>query len=500
MLDERGVTGRIGVVGSGRSFYVLSLFILNIGLARSMGAEVFGAFQQVFMFSAFFMLLTLGVPETMYFFLPRLTREERPGFIGQTILFMVGNGLFLGLVLWFGAFFFAGIQKNPAIAGHLRIFGIYGAFYVASAFADPIFIIFQRVRFLFLLSFLHGLFFIALTVWEYFSRIPAESLFTAMAVFSALKFALALALVRRMRPQIGNISLFGGKRTMLLQVSFALPVALSNAVDILSAWLDKFVVSIWLGKEALGIFYVGAIEIPFVAVFLSSVYSVISPVLNSLHHQKDFMGFMDLVRKSFTFTAKWIWPLWGYLFVFADRLIPFVFGGGYEASVTPFRIYLLLMPLRIALYGVIALALGKPRAVLWTALGALLLNFFLNVILVTRIGMAGPAIATVASSYLHVAALLWIIMRTTGAKIASLVPFRELFLIGSTTALAAAASFAATSAGVFETDLLVIVFSALIFMAIYLFAGKRAGFIRLLRPSDILEGGYRGRKAGDCTD
>ncbi|MHB9029684.1 MAG: oligosaccharide flippase family protein, partial [Candidatus Latescibacterota bacterium] len=284
------------------------------------------------------------------------------------------------------------------------------------------------------------------------------------------------------------------------QMSFAIPVALSNSIDILSTWLDKFVVSIYLGKEALGVFYVGAIEIPFVAVLLSSVYSVTSPVLNSLHHRGDFAGFTDLVRKTFTFTAKWIWPLWLYLFVFADRLIPLVFGDGYAASVVPFRIYLLLMPLRIALYGAIVLALGKPRTVLWTALGALLLNFILNIILVTRLGMAGPAIATVVSSYIHVAALLWIIMRSTGAKMRALVPFRGLIEIGSAAGLAAVVAFAITTAGIFESDLQVIALSAPVFITIYLYTGKRAGFIRLLTPDDILEGRYRGRKAGNSQD
>jgi len=265
MGDTSGMGGNIGVVGSGRSFYVLSLFVLNIGLARSMGAESFGSFQQVFMFSALFAVLTLGVPETMYFFLPRLTAEERPGFLGQTILFLWASGCSLFLVFLLGATFLAGIQGNHSIVSNLRAFGVYGGFMVASAFADPIFIIFQRVRYLFSLSVLHGLFFIGMTVWQYASGATAAALFTAMAAFAAIKFMLALLLVYRMRPLIGDIRYVGVKRMLFLQLSFSLPIALSTTVDIVSTWLDKFVVSIYLGKEALGIFYVGAMEIPFVA-------------------------------------------------------------------------------------------------------------------------------------------------------------------------------------------------------------------------------------------
>jgi O-antigen/teichoic acid export membrane protein len=495
MGDTSGMGGNIGVVGSGRSFYVLSLFVLNIGLARSMGTESFGSFQQVFMFSALFAVLTLGVPETMYFFLPRLTAEERPGFLGQTILFLWASGCSLFLVFLLGATFLAGVQGNHSIVSNLRTFGVYGGFMVASAFADPIFIIFQRVRYLFSLSVLHGLFFIGMTVWHYASGATAAALFTAMAAFAAFKFMLALLLVYRMRPLIGGIRYFGAKRMLLLQLSFSLPIALSTTVDIVSTWLDKFVVSVYLGKEALGIFYVGAMEIPFVAVLLTSIYSVASPVLNAHHHRKDTAGFADLVRKTLLFTAKMIWPLWIYLLVFADRLIPLVFGAGYEASVLPFRIYLLMMPLRIALYGVIVLALGKPRIVLWSAAGALLLNFTLNIILVVRMGIAGPAVATVISSYAHVAVLLWIIMREIRVKISTLVPFRGLFAIGATAGFAALAGFVAAAAGMLD-DAQTVVTSAVIFTGMYLFLGTRMGFIRLLSLSDILKGRYGGRTDG----
>ena len=84
MIDDKSFGGKVGVVGSGKSIYVISLFLLNVGFARSMGTEQYGSFLQVFMFTALFMILSMGIPETMYFFLPRLTDEERPRFLGQT--------------------------------------------------------------------------------------------------------------------------------------------------------------------------------------------------------------------------------------------------------------------------------------------------------------------------------------------------------------------------------------------------------------------------------
>ncbi len=252
MSDLAGMTGRIGVVGSGRGFYVLSLFVLNIGLAVRWarrnsvvpaGFHVRGAVHGAH----------ARHPETLYFFLPRLTEEERPGFLGRTLLFLAASGVALFLFFLFSAPFFAGLQGNSGIIRSLRLFGVYGGFMVAAAFADPIFIIFKRVRYLFAVSMLHGLFFMGITAWRYWWTPGADALFVSMAVFSGLKCALALFLVIRMKPLTGGIDLFGGRRMLLLQLSFSIPVALSTTVDIISTWLDKFVVSFYLGKDALGV-------------------------------------------------------------------------------------------------------------------------------------------------------------------------------------------------------------------------------------------------------
>ena len=260
MIDKKDFGGTVGVIGSGRGIYVASLFILNIGLARSLGTEGFGSFQQIFIFSVFFMIFSIGIPETMYFFLPRLNDEERSEFISQTLYLLTVSGIFVALFLWFGASVFAKIQKNPSLEQSLKIFGIYGAFIVASSFSDPVFIIFKRVKYLFILSALHGLFFIVLTVWQYITEFSILILFVAMCLFGLFKLILALTFLIKIRSVTGKIHFLHFKNTVLLQLSFALPIALSNTIDIISRWLDKFVISFFLGTESLGIFSVGAIE------------------------------------------------------------------------------------------------------------------------------------------------------------------------------------------------------------------------------------------------
>ena len=428
----------------------------------------------------------------MYFFLPRLSEDERPLFIGQTLLLLVLSGIFVALLLWFGASALAETQGNPFIEKKLKLFGIYGAFIIASSFADPVFIYFKRIRYLFMLSAFHGLFFIALTLWQHFTKSTIMMLFTAMGIFGAFKFILALLFLYKIGPQTGTIRFLGGKQNILLQLSFALPIALSNSIDLISRWLDKFVISIFLGAEQLGVFYVGAIEIPFVSVFVATVYSVIAPSLNSYQHDENYEKFVKLITQTLKFTAKFIWPLCAYLFVFADHLIPLVFTGHYDGAVAPFRIYLSLMPVRIFLFGVIIIALGQPRIVLWAALGSLIVNLVLNIILIIYIGFLGPAIATVVSTYLQVIGLLWFILKHLKIRIEELIPFKTLFDTGLTGILSVGIAFALTRA--YLNDLKVVLISLTIFLGAYIFLGSRAGLFRILNLKDLKEGNFLGKK------
>ena len=487
MINSNEFRGKAGIIGSGRSIYIASVFILNVGLARSLGTEMFGNFQQVFMFSAVFMILMLGIPETMFYFLPRLTSEERTRFLGQSLMFLALAGGLIVIVFWFGAPIFANkIQGNPSIEPLFRMFGIYGAFLVASSFADPVFITFQKIRYLFVLSVVHGLFFIVLTGWQYVTKSSVHTLFTAMAVFGIFKYFLAVILLFSMRAKTGKISFFRGKSTLLLQLSFSLPIALSITIEIISRFLDKFVVSIFFGPETLGIYYVGALEIPLISVVVSSVYNVVSPVLNSLHHKNDLEGFTDLIRKTFKFISKIIWPIFSYLFVFADHLIPLVFKPEYMEAVKPFKIYLLLMPLRIALYSVIVLSIGLPRAVFWSAFVSLAMNFILSIVLAIHVGFLGPAIATVVSSYFHVGVLLYIIKKGLNIRLENLIPFNSLFTVAITCGFAVLLTYALTIN--FSDDFTAIVSSLPIFTGAYLFLGSKAGFIRIADIRKVLGG------------
>jgi O-antigen/teichoic acid export membrane protein len=88
-----------------------------------------------------------------------------------------------------------------------------------------------------------------------------------------------------------------------------------------------------------------------------------------------------------------------FLFVFADSFIDILFSNKYEMSVVPFRVYLLMLPIRIVYYGSAFIALGKTKEIMYRSIVSLVLTGMLAYLLTMWFGYVGAAVAAVVISY-----------------------------------------------------------------------------------------------------
>ena len=93
--------------------------------------------------------------------------------------------------------------------------------------------------------------------------------------------------------------------------------------------------------------------------------------------------------------------------LFGTELITLIFSARYAEAATPMRIYALSLPIRAAVYGSVLMATNKTKWVTGAAIFGLSLNTVLNYWLVGRLGYAGAAWATVATTYGVVMVLLY---------------------------------------------------------------------------------------------
>jgi O-antigen/teichoic acid export membrane protein len=109
---------------------------------------------------------------------------------------------------------------------------------------------------------------------------------------------------------------------------------------------------------------------------------------------------LELFRKASIKSACILFPTTCFFFVTATPFITLLYTEKYEASVTPFRIYLLILPIRIVVYGSALMALGLTRAILLRSLFDLLINALLCWVLVRTLGYIGAPIALALTLYL----------------------------------------------------------------------------------------------------
>ena len=82
----------------------------------------------------------------------------------------------------------------------------------------------------------------------------------------------------------------------------------------------------------------------------------------------------------------------------ASAAVHLLYGASYAESAVMFRIYLFLVPLRVATYGLITQAIGRTRINLTASFVFLGSNAILVLALVGPLGLPGPAVATVAAT------------------------------------------------------------------------------------------------------
>ncbi|HIE04742.1 MAG TPA: polysaccharide biosynthesis protein [Candidatus Latescibacteria bacterium] len=416
-----GLWGRVGAVGAGRIVYVGALLGAEIFLARKLSPPDFGSYKQLWeiFYRPLVPMFTLGVPAAIFYFYPRTPQEGRGRLTSLAGGVLLGSGTMVSLGLLLLASPISLRLKNPGLAELLPNFSPYLGAMVAASFLEPFLLSSGRIKALVRLSFTFALLSASVLVLPVALGYGLEVALLGLSILGIGRLAFAWGYT------VGRSGGYEGGGELGPLMRYALPLGASSALGGLSIWVDKAIVSMFYPPDVAGVYMVGAREVPFVPIFLGSVSSVLSAELNRMHGEGP-EAMVGLWGRTALKVAMAIFPLFFFLIAFSGRLIPWAFGEGFEGAVLPFRLYLLMLPLRAAAYGPLVAALGRPDMVLLGVAGDLAGNALLSYLLVPRVGPWGAALATSFTTYLHVAFLLRIIRGLSGLSISQLLPWKEI--------------------------------------------------------------------------
>ncbi|HOU25999.1 MAG TPA: polysaccharide biosynthesis C-terminal domain-containing protein, partial [Candidatus Cloacimonas sp.] len=244
-----------------------------------------------------------------------------------------------------------------------------------------------------------------------------------------------------------------------------------SIIGMLSIQLDKLMISGFFPPEKFAVFSLGATEFPIVGILANSINSVLLPHLSSTNTATMGELYSGAVRKN----AILVFPLMALCFIFAEPIFILLYGKIYAEAAVYFRIYLFLMPLRIATYGILFQAFGKTKFIMYNSLFVLIANAVLNYILIINLGMKGAAIATVIVTWLSVMIYLIQIAKVLKLKLLDFFPIGKITKNALVTIISLFLSFLIIWLG--KQNLLFVAIGGIVFILSYLLLGRKTGVI-----------------------
>ena len=374
---------------------LLITLVTSMLLSRFRSLEEYGTYSQL---SLVLNLLTtvclLGLPSAINYFLPRTeTDEEKKSFLHSFFFMNTILSVLAGVLMVVGI---------PLMASYFKNQGIYGFYYFAALMPWAKMAIQQRSNLLVaagktkrlivytLLESLSLLVIILLTVvlkrdfgFYMLSFVLVEVVFALLVYFEGI------AISGTIKPKL-DFKLMGSIMV------FALPLGLSDVVNVVTKEVDKLMIGGFLDTESLAIYTNAAREIS-LTVISTSFIAVMMPKISRMIKENRKEDAIETWKRTTSFT--YIFMCFGVasLVVFAPWVISILYSERYLPGVNVFRIYALILLWRTAFFGTMLSLTGETTKILFCSLLTMVLNVFGNIGLYHLLGFTGPAWSTFIS-------------------------------------------------------------------------------------------------------
>lgn len=257
---------------------------------------------------------------------------------------------------------------------------------------------------------------------------------------------------------------------------FALPIGATDAFGVLNAQLDRWLVLLVLPLGALAEYQAGAWQVPVLGTIAYSVGAAYTPELIKHFQALEPERAIAVWRRSIEKVALLVVPPTMALVVGARELMTVVFTADYVAAAPIFQVFSVMTFLRVAAFGSMIVAAGKPRYVLAAAVAGFALNALFSVPLVLTIGYLGPALGTSLAFVLQVGIYVYFIARAARVPFGSVFPLRAYLRILALAAVAGLAGYLVKEL-LRETPLLALPCEIAVVLVVFVLLGTASGTI-----------------------
>lgn len=308
-----------------------------IVLVRHLSPEIFSEYRLIWLMAATLLAFVPAfMPQSLFYFLPRVSAEERTTCISNVALYLGVAGIAAALIV---------SPINPLISGPVKQLSIDSNGMVPVFLAAWILVslnttmpvaegrIFWQANFDVILSLLRTglLCFAALFIGTLLSIVYA-------LLIDACARVIVMALyifTREAKPKLSFCFDRG-----LRQFRYSLPFAISNSLFLFRAQIDQWAVAFTTGASALAVFSIGAVLNPIASLIRQPLYNSTAPRLSASFTQHDFHASRELISGGISYTVTILIPAVGGFFLISRELIALVYTVQYLDALPVMHAYL----------------------------------------------------------------------------------------------------------------------------------------------------------------
>ncbi|MBR5452464.1 MAG: polysaccharide biosynthesis protein [Clostridia bacterium] len=324
------------------------------------------------------------------------------------------------------------------------------------------------------------------------SLIRLGVVFVVIHVFNNIVLILACTLILDLAQILffGYVLHIGGCRVRLKRIRFTLvreiarycaPMAIYIAVSALNHDIDKYLIAIVTDTETLAVYSNAAKLLPF-DIITSSFCTVLIPEITRLVSSKRKSEAAGLYKMFLEIAYMSTTILCGAALACAPQLLKLLYSNKYESGLAVFCIYIVVDLLKFTNITLVMSASGKTKRLMLISICCLVLNGLLNPLLYKLIGIVGPAVATLVTTAILGAAILFCGARELDSRVTRLfdIKFLAVFFLENVVVLFLLSLLRMHLADVkFHYFATIILIGGLYCGILLLFNGRRA--IRLLK-------------------
>lgn len=472
------------LISAGQSFNAVALVFLASILSRKLSLSEYGTYRQSFLiFEIATPLLLLGLPQAISYFIAKNPHQAR-AYTLSNIFMLCASSVVLGLFLLAGGGnFIASVLRNEKLEMNLILITLYGCVYFPSLAIMGCLIGTGKAHLIVSYSVISKMLVVACVLGGVIV-ICATSKMALCGMVIANFISLCIGLVMAWNATIHTSSRFSVKM-MNEQLSFSFPIAISSIVSMAGATLDRLIISTKSSPEMLALYANGAIEIPVIGIVTGSITTVILPEMAALFSTGKMNDALKVWGQSAYKSALFLFPLCGLFMVISSEAIVLMYGEKYRQSVIPFRYYLLLMPVRIVVYGALFQAMGRTKEMIYSSLIGLLASGVIVSIIASYWDPMHSGLGIILGFYIVFLPYIFSrITKITGLNLMSLMPWAK---IAKILFISAFASMCAAFTPLSNQALIDLILKSTVFTAIYiafLFTDEkiRIDFQQLIQP------------------